>query len=217
MSHTHNTERKKSGPCQPDAQVPFLSLPYIDDDECARTTKLTRPFPPIFFWSPFPTCSSHLWSRSFNSKIDVTACVLGLISPLNHVRCSRASNDRYTVYKRKKQFYTQPSVSTFCVVATFFFPLPLSTHDHFVTISESLSQCPCVPKLIYLSTHTLSVTLFLLCVSTTRRRRYSFLFLSSSSFLSKARERRRISPAIFLVSFIMSTRQKKKRVKKKIP
>ena len=203
MSHTTQKEKNR-GHVSQTAQVPFLSLPYIDDDECARTTKLTRPFP-SFFLSPFPTCSSHLWPRSFNSKIDVTACVLGLLSLLNHVRCSRASNDRYSI-QEKKHFYTQPPVSTFCVVATFFFSPSLHTRPFRDHQRDSFSMPVCAQAFLSEHTHSWRYTLSFMF---RRRRRYSFLFLSSSSF-PKARERRRISPAIFLVSF-MSTRKKKKK------
>ena len=122
--HTQHRKRK-IGAMSARRASPF-SLSSLHRRRRMRAHHKVNPTISFFFLSPFPTCSSHLWPRSFNSKIDVTACVLGLISLLNHVRCSRASNDRYSI-QEKKHFYTQPPVSTFCVVATFFF-LSLSPH-----------------------------------------------------------------------------------------
>lgn len=118
------------------------------------------------------------------------------------------------IYKRRNNSILNPPFPHFVLLLLFFF-LSLSPHPTISWPSASLFLNARVCPSLSIWAHTL-LALHSFFYVFRRRRRYSFLFLSSSSF-PKARERRRISPAIFLVSFIMSTRQKKKRVKKKIP
>lgn len=148
VSHSAQKERERENIGSHVDDQTRKSLFYLFPQRRMRAHK--RVWLGATFWSPFPTCSEPSVVTIFQlkkrkqketkPKFDVTACVLVLISPLNHVRCTR--DLRY----EKKTIPVLPNPPSF------------RPHDHFVTINDYFSFAMTVcQSFIYLG-RTLHVT-----------------------------------------------------------